>query len=58
MKTPIERFIEYLRTEKPDCDISPSIIYNFKILEKIEQQLAYNAGFANAKKMYSEEQHP
>jgi hypothetical protein len=54
MKTPIERLVEHLRTEFPDLDISPHLIFNFKQLEKMEQQLAYNAGFAYAKKMYSE----
>jgi hypothetical protein len=54
MKTPIDRFVEYIRTEMPDFKMSPSLIYNFKVLEKLEQQMAYNAGFANAKKMYDE----
>jgi hypothetical protein len=54
MKTPIERLVEHLRTEYPDLDISPHLIFNFKQLEKMDQQLAYNAGFAYAKKMYSE----
>jgi hypothetical protein len=54
MKTPIERLVEHLRTEFPDLDISPHLIFNFKQLEKMEQQLAYNAGFAYAKKMYCE----
>jgi hypothetical protein len=55
MKTPIDRLVEHLRTEYPDLDISPHLIFNFKQLEKMEQQLAYNAGFAYAKKMYQEE---
>jgi hypothetical protein len=55
MKTPIERLVEHLRTEYPDLDISPHLIFNFKQLEKMDQQLAYNAGFANAKKMYQEQ---
>jgi hypothetical protein len=54
MKTPIDRLVEHLRTEFPDLDISPHLIFNFKQLEKMEQQLAYNAGFSYAKKMYSE----
>jgi hypothetical protein len=54
MKTPIERLVEHLRTEYPDLDISPHLIFNFKQLEKMDQQLAYNAGFAYAKKMYCE----
>jgi hypothetical protein len=54
MKTPIERLVEHLRTEFPDLYISPHLIFNFKQLEKMEQQLAYNAGFANAKKLYCE----
>ena len=54
MKTPIDRLVEHLRTEYPDLDISPHLIFNFKQLEKMEQQLAYNAGFANAKKLYCE----
>ena len=54
MKTPIDRLVEHLRTEFPDLDISPHLRFNFKQLEKMEQQLAYNAGFAYAKKMYCE----
>jgi hypothetical protein len=54
MKTPIDRLVEHLRTEYPDLQISPHLIFNFKQLENMEQQLAYNAGFANAKKMYDE----
>jgi hypothetical protein len=54
MKTPIDRLVEHLRTEFPDLDISPHLIFNFKQLEKMEQQLAYNAGFSNAKKIYCE----
>ena len=57
MKTPIDRLVEHLRTEFPDLDISPHLIFNFKQLEKMEQQLAYNAGFANAKKMYEKPWH-
>jgi hypothetical protein len=55
MKTPIDRLVEHLRTEFPDLDISPHLIFNFKQLEKMEQQLAYNAGFAYAKKIYQQE---
>jgi hypothetical protein len=54
MKTPIDRLVEHIRSEYPDLDISPHLIFNFKQLEKMEQQLAYNAGFANAKKIYNE----
>jgi hypothetical protein len=52
MKTPIDRLVEHIRSQYPDMVISPHIIFNFKQLESMEQQLAYNAGFANAKKMY------
>ena len=55
MKTPIDRLVEHIRSEYPDLIISPHIIFNFKQLESMEQQLAYNAGFANAKKMYNED---
>jgi hypothetical protein len=55
MKTPIERLVEHLRTEYPDLNISPHLIFNFKQLEKMDQQLAYNAGFAYAKKLYQEQ---
>ena len=54
MKTPIDRLVEHIRSEYPDLDISPHLIFNFKQLESMEQQLAYNAGFANAKKIYNE----
>ena len=54
MKTPIDRLVEHIRSQYPDMVISPHIIFNFKQLEKMEQQLAYNAGFANAKKIYNE----
>lgn len=56
MKTPIDRLVEHIRSQYPDMVISPHIIFNFKQLESMEQQLAYNAGFANAKKMYNEDQ--
>jgi hypothetical protein len=55
MKTPIDRLVEHIRSQYPDMVISPHIIFNFKQLESMEQQLAYNAGFANAKKMYDED---
>jgi hypothetical protein len=55
LKTPIYRLVEHLRTEYPDLQISPHLIFNFKQLEQMEQQLAYNSGFANAKKMYLSE---
>jgi hypothetical protein len=55
MKTPIDRLVEHIRSQYPDIVISPHIIFNFKQLESMEQQLAYNAGFANAKKMYDED---
>ena len=54
MKTPIDRLVEHISSEYHDLDISPHLIYKFKQLDKMEQQLAYNAGFANAKKIYNE----
>ena len=44
MKTPIDRLVEHLRTEFPDLDISPHLIFNFKQLEKERIETAYNKG--------------
>ncbi len=54
MKTPMERLIEHVRQQVPDLEMSESLIYNFTMLEKLEQQMAYNAGFAKAKSIYNE----
>ncbi len=54
MKTPMERLIEHVRQQVPDLQMSESLIYNFTMLEKLEQQMAYNAGFAKAKSIYNE----
>jgi hypothetical protein len=55
MKTPIERFVEWLEENHPDAVPGPEVIHHLKRLEQMEQQLAYNAGFANAKKIYQQE---
>jgi hypothetical protein len=54
MKTPMERLIEHVRQQVPDLEMSESLIFNFTMLEKLEQQMAYNAGFAKAKSIYNE----
>lgn len=54
MKTPMERLIEHVRQQVPDLQMSESLIYNFTMLEKLEQQMAYNAGFSKAKSIYNE----
>lgn len=55
MKTPMERMIEHVRQSVPDLQMSESLIFNFLMLEKIEGQMAYNAGFAKAKEIYKNE---
>jgi hypothetical protein len=52
MKTPMQRLIEHVRQQVPDLEMSESLIYNFTMLEKLEQQMAYNAGFSKAKEIY------
>ena len=52
MKTPMERLIEHVRQQVPNFEMSESLIFNFTMLEKLEQQMAYNAGFSKAKEIY------
>jgi hypothetical protein len=54
MKTAIERFVDWLQEYHPQSVPSPEVLAHLKMLERMDQQLAYNAGFANAKKIYNE----
>lgn len=52
MKTAIERFVEWLEEHHPHAVPTPEVLEHLKMLEKIDQQMAYNAGFSNAKNIY------
>jgi hypothetical protein len=52
MKTPIERFKEWLEENHPTAVPGPEVIDHLRRLEQMEQQVAYNAGFTKAKSLY------
>jgi hypothetical protein len=52
MKTALEQFIEWLEQNHPSALPGPETKEHFFMKEKIDQQLAYNAGFAKAKSLY------
>lgn len=52
MKTAVERFVEWLEEHHPDAVPSPEVLDHLQMLEKIDQQMAYNAGFTKAKSLY------
>ena len=52
MKTPIERFVEWLEENHPDAVPSPEGLHHLKRVEQMDQQMAYNAGFTKAKSLY------
>jgi hypothetical protein len=52
MKTPIENLIAWLKLHHPDSVPSQTEIERWVMAEKIENQMAYNAGFSNAKRIY------
>jgi hypothetical protein len=52
MKTPIERFVEWLEENHPTAVPGPEVIHHLKRLEQMDQQMAYNAGFTKAKSLY------
>jgi hypothetical protein len=52
MKTPIERFVEWLEENHPTAVPGPEVIDHLRRLEQMEQQMAYNAGFTKAKSLY------
>lgn len=54
MKTAIEKFAEWIKDNHPSAMPTPKVFNHFKMCELIEQQMAYNAGFNNAKNIYHE----
>lgn len=52
MKSALEQFIEWLEQNHPSAVPGPETTEHFFMKEKIDQQLAYNAGFAKAKSLY------
>jgi hypothetical protein len=54
MKTAIEKFVDWLKEEHPDAVPTPEVLDRLKMCERLDQQMAYNAGFAMAKKIYNE----
>lgn len=52
MKTPVEKLLDFLRENSPAALPNELEQERFLMSEKIERQLAYNAGFAYAKKLY------
>jgi hypothetical protein len=55
MKTPIENLIAWLKLNHPDSVPSQTEIERWVMAEKIDNQMAYNAGFSNAKRIYQME---
>lgn len=52
MKTALEQFIEWLEQNHPMAVPPPETKEHFFMKEKIDQQMAYNAGFTKAKTIY------
>jgi len=52
MKSALEQFIEWLEQNHPNALPGPETKEHFFMKEKIDQQLAYNAGFTKAKSLY------
>ncbi len=52
MNTAVEQFIEWLKEFHPDAVPGPETTQHFLMREKIDQQMAYNAGFSKAKSLY------
>jgi hypothetical protein len=52
MKTALEQFIEWLEQNHPTAVPPPETKEHFFMKEKIDQQMAYNAGFTKAKTIY------
>jgi len=52
MKTALEQFIEWLEQNHPNALPGPETKEHFFMKEKIDQKLAYNAGFTKAKSLY------
>jgi hypothetical protein len=54
MKSAIEKFVEWLSETHPEVMPTPEVLERLKMCELLDQQMAYNAGFAMAKKIYNE----
>ena len=52
MKTALEQFIEWLQQNHPTAVPPHETKEHFFMKEKIDQQMAYNAGFTKAKSIY------
>jgi carbamoylphosphate synthase small subunit len=52
MKSAMESMIEWLEQNHPDAVPGPETTGHFFMKEKIDQQMAYNAGFSKAKSIY------
>ena len=52
MKTAVERLVEWLQTNHPEAVPGIEVIDHLRNIELLEQQKAYNAGFAKAKSIY------
>ena len=52
MKSALEQFIEWLEQNHPTAMPGPETQEHFLMKEKIDQQMAYNAGFTKAKSLY------
>lgn len=52
MKSALEQFIEWLEENHPTAVPPPETKEHFFMKEKIDQQMAYNAGFTKAKNLY------
>ena len=52
MKTAMEQFIDWLEQHHPEAVPPPETKEHFFFKEKIDQQMAYNAGFTKAKNLY------
>lgn len=52
MRTAMEYFIEWLKEFHPEAVPGPETTEHFLMKEKIDNQMAYNAGFSKAKSIY------
>ena len=52
MKTALEQFIDWLQEHHPEAVPPFETKEHFLMKEKIDQQMAYNAGFTKAKNLY------
>lgn len=52
MKTAVERFMEWLEENHPEAVPTMEVLEHLRMIELMEQQKAYNAGFSKAKSIY------